>query len=51
MIGSLKSALRLVTAVAGIALLSFSLAGCNTIGGIGKDIESAGGAIEDAAED
>lgn len=27
------------------------LAGCNTIAGVGEDMEAAGGAIEDAAED
>lgn len=26
------------------------LAGCNTISGVGEDVQSAGGAIEDSAE-
>ena len=29
--------------------LALSLAGCNTIKGIGQDVQSAGGAIERAA--
>ncbi|MCB1675044.1 MAG: entericidin A/B family lipoprotein [Halioglobus sp.] len=34
-----------------VAVLALGLGGCNTIAGAGQDIESAGGAIEDAAED
>ena len=34
-----------------VAALTLGLAGCNTIAGAGQDIESAGDAIEDAAED
>lgn len=30
---------------------TFALGGCNTMSGAGQDIEEAGGAIEDAAED
>jgi len=29
--------------------LAFALAGCNTVKGVGQDIERAGGAIERAA--
>lgn len=39
---------------AAIALLATgmaSLAACNTVEGVGKDVESAGDAIEDAADD
>jgi predicted small secreted protein len=34
----------------GLLLLTASV-GCNTIAGMGEDIESAGGAIEEEAED
>lgn len=37
-----------ITAVATGAI--FALAGCNTIEGIGKDLQVTGGAIETAAE-
>ena len=30
--------------------LAFVLAGCNTVKGMGQDIQKAGGAIEDAAK-
>lgn len=29
---------------------SLALAGCNTIAGVGEDVESAGDCVEDAAE-
>jgi predicted small secreted protein len=36
----------------GAAIISLlMLSACNTISGIGRDLESAGDAIEDAAED
>jgi predicted small secreted protein len=31
--------------------LGIHLAGCNTVEGVGRDVEAAGAAIEDAAED
>ena len=34
-----------------VLILAGGLAGCNTTSGVGQDIEAAGGAIEDAAED
>ncbi|MCP5145460.1 MAG: entericidin A/B family lipoprotein [Gammaproteobacteria bacterium] len=34
-----------------VALCGYVLTGCNTIAGAGEDIESAGNAIEHAAED
>ena len=40
----MKKTLLLVT----VALIA--LAGCNTIGGIGKDIQKAGSSIEDASK-
>ncbi|MFP4257686.1 MAG: entericidin A/B family lipoprotein [Desulfovermiculus sp.] len=33
------------------AMLMTTTVGCNTIGGMGEDIESGGGAIEEEAED
>ena len=33
-----------------LALLTFSLAACNTIAGVGEDVEAAGEEIEEAAE-
>lgn len=30
---------------------SMALAACNTVSGAGKDVESAGGAVADAADD
>lgn len=30
---------------------SFAVSACNTVAGAGKDVESAGGAVADAAED
>ncbi len=41
----------LKSAVPFALLLCFGLAACNTIEGAGRDIESAGDTIEDAAED
>jgi len=35
--------------LAALLALAFVLAGCNTIKGIGQDVQSAGGAIERAA--
>ncbi len=32
------------------AFLVTMLAGCNTVSGVGKDVEAAGDAIEDSAE-
>jgi len=42
----LKKMIALI-ALAGVALLG---GGCNTIGGAGKDVKAAGGAVEKAAE-
>jgi predicted small secreted protein len=35
----------------GIVMAVLVVAGCNTISGIGKDIEAAGGAVDKAAAD
>jgi len=49
----LKKVLNGLAAAATIAIIAMSgvsLSGCNTIEGAGRDIESAGDAIEDAAD-
>ena len=33
-----------------VTVAAMSATACNTIGGVGADIESAGGAVEDAAK-
>ncbi len=33
-----------------LGVFGFAMAGCNTIEGVGKDIESAGGAVAESAE-
>jgi predicted small secreted protein len=37
--------------LASLLLLTPVLAACNTIAGIGKDVSTVGGAVEDAAKD
>ena len=39
--------MKLITA---LLLATFALSGCNTLQGIGKDVQKAGSAIEDAAK-
>jgi predicted small secreted protein len=36
--------------IAALLAIAFILAGCNTVKGVGQDIQKAGGAIEDAAK-
>jgi len=43
--------LRLLLMLAAVLMLQLTLAGCNTISGMGEDIEAAGDAIEDTAEE
>jgi predicted small secreted protein len=43
--------LRLLLMLAAVLMLQLTLAGCNTISGMGQDIEAAGDAIEDQAEE
>ena len=45
---SLRSRNLLLAALAGLVLL---VAGCNTISGMGRDLEAAGDAVTDTAED
>lgn len=40
---------RIITLLASLFLL-FSLTACNTIGGVGQDMQDAGEAVQDAAE-
>jgi predicted small secreted protein len=35
----------------GLLLVGAALAGCNTVEGLGRDVEAAGDAIEDAADE
>lgn len=35
----------------GLGFAVLAVAGCNTVSGFGKDLETVGGAIEDAADD
>lgn len=37
--------------LAGAAALVFAISGCNTVEGIGEDVESAGDAVEDEASE
>jgi predicted small secreted protein len=43
--------LRRFTALTLLAVFAVVLVGCNTMEGMGEDIEAGGEAIEDAAED
>lgn len=47
---SLTETIRRIGIVAAAASL-FGVAGCNTVEGVGEDIEAAGDAIEDGADD
>ena len=42
--------LKKISALFALAGLVFGLAGCNTIEGVGKDVQSGGKAIENAAD-
>lgn len=41
----------LPTALLACALLVLALGGCNTVAGLGEDVEAAGGAVEQKAEE
>jgi predicted small secreted protein len=41
----------LLVSAAGVMLLSGMLSACNTVEGVGRDIERAGDAIQDEADD
>ena len=36
--------------ISGLLLLALTLAGCNTVAGVGKDVSSAGNAVSKAAK-
>jgi predicted small secreted protein len=36
--------------IAALIAIAFVLAGCNTVRGVGQDVQKAGSAIEDAAK-
>ncbi|MDH5209299.1 MAG: entericidin A/B family lipoprotein [Burkholderiaceae bacterium] len=42
---------RLFVVIVAVLVGGFAIAGCNTIAGMGKDIEAAGGAVDKAATD
>jgi predicted small secreted protein len=42
---------RWLTSVAGVTMLGATLSACNTVEGVGRDIERAGDAIQDEADD
>jgi entericidin B len=42
---------KLMVVVLATCFAVFATAGCNTIAGMGKDIEAAGGAVDKAATD
>jgi predicted small secreted protein len=45
-----KKTVRLIACLALLSCLALPLAACNTIEGIGKDTQAAGGAISNAAQ-
>lgn len=47
----MKQIFTLIVLLSLSGMLLVSTVGCNTMAGIGQDIESAGGAIEEEAED
>jgi predicted small secreted protein len=42
---------KLVAVLITVLVAAFATTGCNTIAGMGKDIEAAGGAVDKAASD
>jgi predicted small secreted protein len=42
---------KLVVVLIAALAATFATAGCNTIAGMGKDLEAAGGAVEKSASD
>ena len=42
---------RWLVSVAGVTMLGATLSACNTVEGVGRDIERAGDAIQDEADD
>lgn len=46
-----RSELRWLFGLTALLFMALVLSGCNTIGGMGEDVEAAGGAMSDTAED
>lgn len=46
-----RHATRLALALVLLSMLGVAAIGCNTVEGVGEDVESAGDSIEDAADD
>jgi entericidin B len=42
---------HLLVVLVAVLVAAFATAGCNTIAGMGKDLEAAGGAVDKAATD
>ena len=42
---------NLVAVLVTVLVAAFATTGCNTIAGLGKDLEAAGGAVDKAASD
>jgi predicted small secreted protein len=42
---------QLVAVLIAVLFATFATTGCNTVAGVGKDIEAAGGAVDKAATD
>jgi entericidin B len=42
---------KLVAVLISTLIAAFAVTGCNTIAGMGKDVEAAGGAVDKAATD
>jgi len=46
----MKNSLSLLLAIAALLLSTFALSGCNTVRGIGQDVQRAGSAVSNAAK-
>ncbi|SHE96624.1 Predicted small secreted protein [Lampropedia hyalina DSM 16112] len=46
----MKKHLTSVVSAVALALAALAVSGCNTVQGVGKDVQKAGGAIERAAK-
>ena len=47
----MKRTILVLISAAGVTMLSSMLSACNTVEGVGRDIERAGDAIQDEADD
>ena len=46
----MKNSASLLLAIAALLLSTFALSGCNTVRGIGQDVQRAGSAVSNAAK-